>query len=99
MYQLRPLPPPHTDSWNWQMRAACQGESLAVFFHPEGERGHARETRTLRAKAICRDCPVLVACRAHALTVGEPFGIWGGMSAQERRRAIRRASARPNAQT
>ncbi|AEF42470.1 WhiB-like protein [Hoyosella subflava DQS3-9A1] len=56
----------------------------SVFFHPDGERGRARLERERRAKALCRECPVLAQCREHALTVGEPYGIWGGMSESER---------------
>lgn len=31
-----------------------------------------------RAKALCRDCPLLEACLAGALERGEPWGVWGG---------------------
>ncbi|WP_432279205.1 WhiB family transcriptional regulator [Nocardia brasiliensis] len=99
MFKSHALPPPRSDVWHWQMLAACRGKAIAVFFHPEGERGQARRARTLRAKQICQDCPVLVPCRTHALTVGEPFGIWGGMSAGERRRAIRGAASPSRAQS
>jgi WhiB family redox-sensing transcriptional regulator len=30
------------------------------------------------AKAICRDCPVRLACLATALDRNEPWGVWGG---------------------
>jgi WhiB family transcriptional regulator, redox-sensing transcriptional regulator len=32
----------------------------------------------LRAKALCRGCPVQAACLAGALQRGEPCGVWGG---------------------
>lgn len=56
----------------------------SVFFSPEGERGRARSNREQRAKALCRDCPVLAQCRTHALTIAEPFGVWGGLSEADR---------------
>ncbi|MFI6218535.1 WhiB family transcriptional regulator [Nocardia vulneris] len=90
MSQPLNLPAPRADVWQWQMHAACRGVSSSVFFHPEGERGKAREARASRAKEICRDCPVLVACRTHALDACEPFGIWGGMSESDRAHATRR---------
>jgi WhiB family redox-sensing transcriptional regulator len=33
---------------------------------------------------MCRRCPVMAQCRAHALEVGESYGIWGGLSESER---------------
>ncbi|ONH33822.1 WhiB family transcriptional regulator [Pseudofrankia asymbiotica] len=30
------------------------------------------------AKAICRDCPIRLACLATALDRHEPWGVWGG---------------------
>jgi WhiB family redox-sensing transcriptional regulator len=61
----------------------------ALFFHPEGERGPARADREVRAKQICSSCPVLVRCRAHALAVHEPYGVWGGLSESERVEIVR----------
>ncbi|MGA1479922.1 MAG: WhiB family transcriptional regulator, partial [Candidatus Nanopelagicales bacterium] len=29
-------------------------------------------------------CPVLAQCAAHALAVREPYGVWGGMSEDDR---------------
>jgi WhiB family redox-sensing transcriptional regulator len=55
-----------------------------VFFHPEGERGPARRRRDDAAKAVCASCPVMQECRQHALTVREPYGVWGGMTEDER---------------
>ena len=56
-----------------------------MFFHPPDERGEARENRIRRAKSICRACPVIDQCLAHALRIPEPYGIWGGgMSEDER---------------
>lgn len=42
------------------------------------------------ARAICRGedgnppCPVMLICREHAMEENERFGVWGGMSEQER---------------
>ncbi|WP_090517402.1 WhiB family transcriptional regulator [Mycolicibacterium neworleansense] len=69
---------------HWQLHARCRGMDASVFFSPEGERGRARLNREQRAKALCRDCPVLTQCRAHALTIAEPFGVWGGLSEADR---------------
>jgi WhiB family transcriptional regulator, redox-sensing transcriptional regulator len=84
MADTRRLPVPVTDIWDWQMRGACRGMDSALFFHPEGERGSARSDREAQAKQICASCPVLEQCRAHALAVHEPYGVWGGLSEAER---------------
>ncbi|MGH6754814.1 MAG: WhiB family transcriptional regulator, partial [Bradyrhizobium sp.] len=56
----------------------------SVFYSPEGERGRARQRREANVKALCSSCPVIARCRAHALAVAEPFGVWGGMSEADR---------------
>lgn len=83
------LPGPVQDHWTWQALGACRGLQTAMFFHPEYERGPAREHRESQAKAVCSRCPVLEQCRRHALQVHEPYGIWGGLSAEERKSLLR----------
>ena len=80
------LPPPISEVWEWQLRGACRNADNALFFHPDRERGANRARRESHAKAICRVCPVVAECRAHALSVREPYGIWGGLSTTERDR-------------
>lgn len=90
MVDTKRLPGPVADTWDWQRLGACRGKDSAMFFHPASERGRARTERAERAKRICRRCPVIVQCRHHALTVQEPYGIWGGLDEGERRAAIAR---------
>lgn len=78
------LPPPQTIFWDWQLQAACRDADAATFFHPPQERTRNRERRIQRAKAVCAQCPVVAACRQHALSTREPYGIWGGLSEDER---------------
>ncbi|AEI10171.1 WhiB family transcription regulator [Corynebacterium resistens DSM 45100] len=93
MPQPNQLPGPTSSFWEWQLKGSCRGADSSIFFHPDGERGRARAMREQRAKAICNTCPVIEACRSHALSVGEPYGIWGGMTESERD-AILRPTAR-----
>jgi WhiB family redox-sensing transcriptional regulator len=90
MADVSRLPGPNTDFWDWQMDGACRGEDPRLFFHPEGERGEAREARQAAAKSICAGCPVIDECASHALAVREPYGIWGGLSEDERAAIYRR---------
>lgn len=49
-----------------------------------------REGDIAFAKATCRDCPVIDACRDYAFTVRPEFGVWGGLHASEIRKLVRR---------
>ena len=84
MADVRRLPGQVTDRWDWQIHSACRGVDSTVFFHPDFERGAERINRDATAKILCHSCPVVEQCRAHALHVREPYGIWGGLTAQER---------------
>lgn len=88
MANVRRLPGPIADIWDWQRFGACRGRDSAQFFHPDGERGGARSRRELAAKELCRACPVRAQCAAHALTVREPYGVWGGFTESERLRLL-----------
>jgi WhiB family redox-sensing transcriptional regulator len=81
---LSRLPGPNADFWDWQLHSACRGMDSDIFYHPDGERGASRERRVSTAKAICAACPVVAQCRDHALKTREPFGVWGGLSEEDR---------------
>ena len=88
------LPCPNADLWDWQLVAACRGVDSSLFFHPEGERGAARSSREAAAKEVCMRCPVRVECAAHALAVREPYGVWGGLTEDEREEMMGRSRNR-----
>lgn len=88
------LPEPIAELWQWQQLGLCRTMNPELFFHPEAERGPSRLARIERAKTICAQCPVLPECREHALRVREPYGIWGGLT-EEERAALHRAQGRP----
>jgi WhiB family redox-sensing transcriptional regulator len=81
---LSRLPGPVADLWEWQFEGSCRSEDPDVFFHPHGERGPSQRNRNATAKAVCSRCPVLQTCREHALQAHEPYGVWGGLTEQER---------------
>jgi WhiB family redox-sensing transcriptional regulator len=87
------LPGPNADLWDWQLRGLCRGKDSSLFFHPEGERGAARAAREQSAKEICLNCPVQKQCCEHALRVREPYGVWGGMTEEEREAHYQRQKA------
>ncbi|MEU3855040.1 WhiB family transcriptional regulator [Streptomyces sp. NPDC029554] len=75
---------------NWREAGACTREDPELFF-PVGNTGPAL-LQIEEAKAACRRCPVLQTCAQWALDKGEPHGVWGGMSEDERRRIMRGAA-------
>ncbi|MCX4694473.1 WhiB family transcriptional regulator [Streptomyces sp. NBC_01408] len=85
MSDVSRLPGATHQSWQWQSRAACRDLGTGRFFHPAGERGEDREERDAAAKRVCAGCPVRAECLEHALRTREPFGVWGGLTEEERR--------------
>ena len=75
---------PTVEEWEWQYAGQCREADPNLFFHPEGERGYARRRRAEAAKRFCADCLVMEECRERSLEAREPFGVWGGLSEDER---------------
>lgn len=74
-----------TGSLTWQRRASCRGGAGRDFYPPfGGERKRDRKARELRAKAVCESCPVRIECLDHAVRCGERYGVWGGLTSDER---------------
>lgn len=83
---------PSADELDWQIDAACRGESPDLFFPPEQPDGtHVRETAKMYApaRAICVQCPAREPCLEYALEHGECCGMWGGLTRPERSRLAR----------
>jgi WhiB family redox-sensing transcriptional regulator len=74
----------------WQQFSACRGSNTELFFPQDGEAQHVRMSRERSAKELCDVCPVARHCADYALVTNEQHGIWGGMTAQERRNHKRR---------
>lgn len=68
---------------HWTDRAACRGEDPELFY-PVSAAGPAL-VQVDEAKTICATCPVTEDCLAWALRAGEPAGVWGGTTPEERR--------------
>lgn len=78
----------------WQEMALCRGSHSHLFFPPSSsERKDERDRREQRAKAICNVCSVKGQCLEYALSIREPYGIWGGLTESERRQRLARVGA------
>lgn len=83
--------------WEWQYEAACQGMPTDLFFYSDRERGPRRRKREQYAKRICASCPVINQCREQSLRFAEPYGIWGGLTEEERFNLLNKKSeSRPD---
>lgn len=82
------------DDGPWHAGAACRRDEAGLFFAPSKEPTAARLAREEAAKRVCARCPVLLECREHALLMPEPYGVWGGLTAAERRVVLARRRRR-----
>jgi WhiB family transcriptional regulator, redox-sensing transcriptional regulator len=70
----------------WRAAAACRGDRGIAFYPPtRTERKQERLARERFAKSICAVCPVRAECLDQAIANGERYGIWGGLTFDERR--------------
>ena len=77
---------------HWTTYAACSGVEDAELFFPLVY-GQASVMQVARAKEICRRCIARDECLSWALRAGEPDGIWGGATPEERRYLRRQVAA------
>jgi WhiB family redox-sensing transcriptional regulator len=75
---------PVLDQWDWQFDGACNGIDPESFFLEPKSRGKDKRSVEQKAIAICNTCPVKQKCLDHALKVPEMFGVWGGMTEDQR---------------
>jgi WhiB family transcriptional regulator, redox-sensing transcriptional regulator len=68
-----------THSVDWMNLAACRGARRDLFFPGEFELADPA------ALIMCAICPVRNACLQYAIDNDVEFGIWGGLTEQQRR--------------
>jgi WhiB family redox-sensing transcriptional regulator len=64
----------------------CATTDPEMYYPPKGLQASI-EIRL--AKELCKTCPVKTQCLNYAVTANEAFGIWGGMTPNERARLRR----------
>jgi WhiB family redox-sensing transcriptional regulator len=65
----------------WQLQANCDETNTELFFSE-------LKSKVEKAKAICNSCPVKSECLEFALNDGIEFGIFGGVTASERKSLV-----------
>ena len=74
----------------WQTRAACRDADPELFFPASDDyTAAAVAAQVAVARRVCLSCPVRIECLSWAVEVSEDYGLWAGMTPDERR-AIRR---------
>lgn len=66
----------------WELQAACRGLDQNLWFTDTAQ---ARR----QARHICQSCPVRHECIQLALDTGQEYGMWGGLTASQLRKARR----------
>lgn len=111
---VRPPPPlPNPGRWHeivpppgaWRKDGACHNQPhlTAQYFYPPGEVDKGWQDPSVigagtQAKALCDTCPVEQPCLEYAMATNQPFGVWGGKDARQRR-AMRRGWLRQRERT
>jgi WhiB family redox-sensing transcriptional regulator len=72
----------HGTAEYWWADAACRSHDPDLFF-PVSAAGPAVR-QAAQAKEICAGCGVSRQCLDFALSSRQPYGIWGGLTEQER---------------
>lgn len=76
----------------WKLDGLCN-EYDADLMWPVGTTGPA-EAQIQQAKAVCAQCPIAARCLEFANQNHEYYGIWGGLT-EEERRELRRVTKTP----
>lgn len=72
------------NDFSWRSHAECATKDPEMFFPGKGD-------PVANAKRICNSCDVREKCLQYALDSRQLFGIWGGKSAQQRKKMLQNA--------
>jgi WhiB family redox-sensing transcriptional regulator len=71
---------PAAETTDWRAQARCRDYEPELFY-PFGTELQAKSAPAIR---ICNQCAVRTECRDWAMSHGELFGVWGGLSEIDR---------------
>lgn len=69
----------------WRHLAACLNKPTDYWFPRQTRTTTSITPAAQKAIATCKTCPVATQCLDHAMTKPESHGIWGGLTAEQRR--------------
>ena len=70
----------------WRSRSACRGLPSDMFISAE----LMTDDEEVTAKAVCASCAVIDDCLSYSIVNAVRFGVWGGLTGEERRSLRRR---------
>jgi WhiB family redox-sensing transcriptional regulator len=78
----------HAD-WEWMKDAACKPDPdnevyITWLFFPDSE----KDPHVADAKDVCNSCGVQQECLKYAMDTRQVYGIWGGLTEEERRKLV-----------
>lgn len=76
-----------TDPLAWMTRAVCAETWPDLFFPRDGDKGYEMRREAL---SVCAGCTVREECLTYALDNALDYGIFGGLTGEERRRIGRK---------
>lgn len=85
---MDPKTPDDEQWWRYGLCNDGSGQMNRLFFPEESRSTILVQIETKWAKAVCNICPVQTECLKWALETQEPDGIWGGKTADERKRIL-----------
>lgn len=77
------------DRTDFMDSGACLDSDPELFFPDSGEGTVQGEREWSRAKRVCEECSVRSECLEYAIDNQHDFGVWGGMSEEERKALVR----------
>ncbi|RYF47198.1 MAG: WhiB family transcriptional regulator [Comamonadaceae bacterium] len=80
-----PRPPRRSSRCGTQLHARCRDMDTDISSPATARIAEAGLTENVPRSRSVTPCPIRRECRTHALTVGEPHGVWGGTTDIDRR--------------
>lgn len=70
---------------NWMSQAGCVGYEPEWWFWFEGTPPWIKQS----AQKICAECPVATQCLEYSIETRSEFGVWAGMTENQRRKLLK----------
>lgn len=72
----------------WKLHAACRdGVDPELFFGPPDSKVPMPKRQVDEARGHCFSCAVQADCLLYSISTAQDYGIWGGLTPEERARA------------